>query len=280
MASSTGGKDLGVIVEKLTSEAYSLKNPPKDWADTVLLYPHEAIRHQMMALVKNVAALKADEESNNSWKTVYFCKWLVQYFYVMVHEHHLSEEEIYFPFLQTRSEIPEKEYGASHKELMLQLDVMRDLADNVVVKKGVDVGNEITELKRLVPSFVKEMNKHLLEEEQAIPPILREHFTEDENEKAVEKVIQKGGLNLARVEVPAIVEALHEWGTENAVQDFYSKMPPPILHLVMTYYEPDYETYVKPLRDAPMLKEDMAEASVELHRTPCCKIPGCFPSIL
>lgn len=51
-------------------------------------------------------------------------------------------------------------------------------------------------LKKNVPEFETEMRAHLKEEEETIPQALRDNFTEVENDKTVEKILQGGGFAL------------------------------------------------------------------------------------
>lgn len=96
-----------VVVSMVTSEVYSEDDPPRDWADIGLLVPHEAIRREMAAMENSVASLPAELSKASSWKGLYFSQWYVDYFYQSVHNHHDNEEEIYFPWIATKAELPE-----------------------------------------------------------------------------------------------------------------------------------------------------------------------------
>ena len=65
------------IPEKLNSDFFNEDNPPVDWADTSLLIPHEAIRHQMKMMVQSVQAIPDDLENNEAWKVTLFSKWYI-----------------------------------------------------------------------------------------------------------------------------------------------------------------------------------------------------------
>ena len=114
-----------------------------------------------------------------------------------------------------------------------------------------------------------------MEEERDIPPIAREHFTEEEEAKVVEKIGKEGSIKLMRNIFPAIMESIQTWGTPAQKAKIDALMPGPIKYLAAKYFNPDYETFVRPKRDAPLL-----EFEPVLSKKPCCGIPFCFPCIV
>lgn len=129
--------------DKLTSDVYTTTNPPQDWADVAFLVPHEAIRYEMKAMVGSVEALHASKDDETApWKALYFSQWFVDYFYKFVHEHHDAEELIYFPFLETKVQLPDKD-ELSHEVLIFQMNELKALAETMIEKKGIKCSNEI-----------------------------------------------------------------------------------------------------------------------------------------
>ncbi len=115
-----------------------------------------------------------------------------------------------------------------------------------------------------------------MEEERDIPPLARQHFIEEEEEKIVEKIgKQEANLKVLRSMFPAILEAMDVWGTPAQRSKFESKFPGPLLHVAKKYWFPDYESFVRPKRDAPLL-----ETEPLLKRVGCFGIPFCFPCII
>ena len=51
------------------------------------------------------------------------------------------------------------------------------------------------------------MFEHLAEEEQIVPTILRENFTQNEEKKIVEKIIQSLGLSGNKMALPWIIDS-------------------------------------------------------------------------
>ena len=82
---SGAGEGSPFVPQGLTSEVYGVDNPPKDWADIGLLIPHEAIRHEMTAMVASAKALKADGDASEAWRVLYFAEWYVDIFAPVIH---------------------------------------------------------------------------------------------------------------------------------------------------------------------------------------------------
>jgi len=262
------------ILEGITSDYFTKENPPKDWADVSFLIPHEAIRREMHAMVKSVEALNPSGYSESeAWRVLYFSEWYVDTFMVMVHEHHDAEEEIYFPWVATKAAPPDK-LTKDHTSLVAMMDEIKEVCEAIIGKKGTGCSDEIAKLKDLVPAFVRDMSAHLKEEEGGVTPLIREHFTMEEEHATVEKILQKGGLTLARNFLPSIVCAMKEWASPGFNEEFKGSTPPPILHLLEKYYMPDYLSQVVPCRDAPTLDEKPT-----LSKVGCFGLPFCFGCI-
>ena len=115
-----------------------------------------------------------------------------------------------------------------------------------------------------------------MEEERDIPPLARQHFTEEEETKLVENFAQKEfKLSEVRNVWPAMMEAIDAWGTPEQRAKMESNVPGPIIHLAAKYWTPDYENCMKPKRDAPFLDSEPL-----LQRVGCFGISFCFPCIL
>jgi hemerythrin-like domain-containing protein len=269
---------MSVIPSKLTSAVFGEDNPPQDWADLSLLIPHEALRHQLIALQKNVEALTTNESnihnSKESWRFTFLAEYVCDYLYENVHEHHDNEEKIYFPWISTKAKIPEK-YSKSHEDLVSLLDKLKETCEVILTKKGINCDDEVKLLQETTPKFCSDMVEHLKEEEEIIPQLLRDNFTKEEESNIVDKIVKSGGLSLARNFLPMILEAMEDWATPEFYDDFMKSLPPPIRMLVINYYIPDYETAIRPLRDAPTLP-----TKPNLSRVGCCTISFCFPCIL
>eukprot|EP00339_Tiarina_fusa_P002570 CAMPEP_0117002788 /NCGR_PEP_ID=MMETSP0472-20121206/4331_1 /TAXON_ID=693140 ORGANISM="Tiarina fusus, Strain LIS" /NCGR_SAMPLE_ID=MMETSP0472 /ASSEMBLY_ACC=CAM_ASM_000603 /LENGTH=297 /DNA_ID=CAMNT_0004703233 /DNA_START=73 /DNA_END=967 /DNA_ORIENTATION=+ len=240
---------------KLTSEVFNTENPPKDWADVGLLIPHETIRHQQHHMLKSVGRLAelVDQKTLQPWQVLYFCEWYVDIFEPFIHHHHESEERLYFPWLQTKAEIPDKRFSKSHEDLLDLLTKIGDICGKVIQKKGVGCENEVGELRAAILIYVPEMNSHLAEEERDIPDLARKHFTEAEETAIVEKILQSYSLGDTRNTIPFLVADMRVWASPEYVEGFIGNMPGPLQGLLKDYWIPDFETSIKPKRDAPFL---------------------------
>ena len=199
------------IPEKLNSDFFNEDNPPVDWADTSLLIPHEAIRHQMKMMVQSVQAIPDNLEYDEAWKVTLFSKWYIDYFYESVHEHHDNEEDIYFPWIKTRAVLPHEQFSSSHEELVSNMGSIKKICNTILDKGGKDCSDEITSLKNQIRAFEVDMRAHLKEEEEVIPQLLRDNFTHEEEERVVQQISFVGGLEFARKFLPAILLSAEEW---------------------------------------------------------------------
>ena len=130
----------------------------------------------------------------------YFHKWYDNYFYNFVH--HQIEEEIYFPFLKTKAIMPDKVVN-DHTSLIKLLD---------------EINEKVQELKN-------NMFEHLAEEEQIVPTILRENFTQNEEKEIVGKIIQSLGLSGNKMTLPWIIDSMKLWCSQDKIDDLYNSLP-------------------------------------------------------
>lgn len=110
-----------------------------------------------------------------------------------VHEHHENEEKIFFPWIATRVELPER-LTSDHLTLM---DMLRECGKLVKEQRYMDFLSAFKELKT-------EMELHFAEEEKAIMTQMRDNFTRAE-EKVVEAEIAK---NLKIVDIGHLLRPL------------------------------------------------------------------------
>ncbi len=75
-----------------------------------------------------------------------------------IHEHHDVEERLYFPWLQTKVVIPEKQFAKGHEDLVALLDELNAICKQVVKKQGIECDGEVLDLQKKMHIFVAEMN--------------------------------------------------------------------------------------------------------------------------
>ena len=119
-------------------------------------------------MVQSVNAMPDSPEDKKAWKITLFSKWFVYYFYESVHEHHDAEEKIYFPWMKTKTTIPEKEFSGSHVALMSAMDDIKKVCNQIINKEGKGCSSGVAKLKADIPKFDADMRAHLKEEEETI----------------------------------------------------------------------------------------------------------------
>jgi len=287
---NTGNK---FVLEKITSEEYGPERPPNDWADTALLIPHESLRREiscMRASIDKLVAMVVGEEDREvqNWQIQFFCEWVVEWLEPSIHEHHDNEEDIYFPWIATKAEIPSKAFTEGHDDLSTRLDDIVMECDTIAASTGKNNKNmndqatmkiHLTSLQKKIHDFQETMFDHLKEEEIVFPSLLRAHFTKEEEEAAVQKLVKKAGIAGLRTIFPSVLLAAEEWMSPAHWDEFFSSLPPPIQHLTNKYILPDHRNCVIPKRDAPFLKTKPRVGKE--GRVKCCMIPFCcFPCIV
>ena len=161
-----------------------------------------------------------------------------------------------------------------HVGLVKLLAEIEYVCNDIDKKGGKKCEAEIKKLKELVPPFVDLMLDHLQEEETNIPTLLRANFTQEEDDACVQTILKKEGTSGLRMFLPSIHMAMQAWASHEFINQFFGSIPPPLHMLYRNYYLPDYETCLRPMRDAPLL-----ESKPSLSKTKCCKIPFCIPCI-
>lgn len=117
-------------------------------------------------------------EEVQRWEKQAFTKlWIL--FEKWVHEHHDNEENIFFPWIATRVELPER-LASDHVALM---DMLRECTEQVN-------GQRYTEFVSTFTTFKREMELHFTEEENLIMLQMRNNFTRAE-QKVIEAEITK-----------------------------------------------------------------------------------------
>lgn len=263
-------------LDKLTSDVFGPENPPKDWADASLLVPHENIRREMQRMTDSADKLVelSKLKSMQSWQAVYFCEWYLDCFQPAVKEHHDVEEELYFPWLQSKTDIPDKQLSKEHEELIEMLDEITTICNIIITKTGFQCQDEVSELSTKMHGFAIEMKEHMAEEERDIPPLAKQHFTASEEMKIINKIVRRSPPSDVRKFFPPLLFAVSEWATPEYYDEFRKEIPGPVLHVMEKYYVPDFDTNIKPKRDAPFLMEEPI-----LSRRKCFGLSFCFPCI-
>lgn len=202
-----------------------------DWAHATLLVPHEPIRRCMAGML----AVKVETAED----AARFGRWYNSVFYKVVHHHHHVEETIYFPWIAARvGSIPSK-LSADHETLIDKMEQVRALANHARTD-----ATKRKELPHAIQQLCAIMGPHLDEEEEVIPDLLRKHFTKEENDMQVERVVKAIGLKGNKTFLPMVLHAMEKaggYGPELTVDIFVASLPPPIRLLNRVWFTPSFE---------------------------------------
>ena len=148
-------------------------------------------------------------------------------FSTVIHHHHKNEEDIAFPYVATRAELPAK-MAADHKALVAALEECAALVGQVV--KGSSTPETLAQLIPKFDAFAAETEEHLVEEEEGVLPAMRHFFTPAEWKKNVEEEILKNAkprdLGWLLRQKPAVAD-------KKAWMRQVAKLPGPVISLVM-----------------------------------------------
>lgn len=112
----------------------------------------------------------------------------------MLRVHHQTEEELYFPLLRTRFEVPQKQ-SADHEGILKLMqacsagfDAAAQAFDTAAAAKAVE------SLRQQFGQFRRLCEAHYREEEVETLPLIRRHFTPDEIRPTAKKISKAYGL--------------------------------------------------------------------------------------
>ncbi|KAG2489354.1 hypothetical protein HYH03_012184 [Edaphochlamys debaryana] len=151
---------------------------------------HDAIRRDMDALLSGLERTRALVESGRAleaWQVAHM-QLLVKDMYHNVHAHHDHEEEIFFPWMESRVVVPPK-MSSDHKTLMALLDRTRDLAAAMRPGSAQGCKSLVSDLLSTFSTLRAHMRQHLEEEEIVGLPLMRKHFTAAELEVCEKKIV-------------------------------------------------------------------------------------------
>lgn len=160
------------------------------------------------------------------WQQRNLWRWWRQWG-AMVHHHHDIEEEILFPWLRTKVDLPE-EVSTDHEKLLEQMEHLSSFQASFKAAATAAERKEIlTELRNLFSTFKDFMNGHLdLEDNSITHELLCEHFSYDEYEKNTQEIALKGGVFNAAKTTRDMLSWFEQGMTEEEVKEFYTQELP------------------------------------------------------
>ena len=235
-----------------------------EWQNKALLIPHEPIRRDLRFMCK--AMTLENIPHSQRWKLPLFFSWYKQYFNNHVHHHHDVEEELFFPWVASRVTLPDK-YSDDHiVQLMNHLNRIVELEDlfRDSSNSGSNVENDkaaharaMSALQKAVKTLNDFMCEHLDEEEEQIPELMSQHFTEKEHDEMVENIMKSLGLSTTATMLPWILDAMKHWDGPEAVDNFVKNLPFPIrMMLRYRWMGGSFEKHDRTALNALMLRQD------------------------
>jgi len=227
--------------------------------EAAFLIPHEMLRREMIKIEK---AMKNFDPIAMPWKTMCIFTYYTEFFYPCVHEHHDTEENIFFPHYKALgAQFPDR-MAKSHVYLIAKMDTLREVLSTMV---NTNSEADLRELKDTLitefGSFLSEMKAHLAEEEAIWPPIIL-HYGEVELAKVEDKIKQTVLSNPAEVVklgLCAVIQAMgvfvngqedgdmKGWASKEFADHFLASLPWVARVLLLPTWDRKYNKYKKML---------------------------------
>lgn len=229
-----------------------------DWTNCALLIPHEPIRSGLNTFVQitnpeqnyfsrstsDVVEVESTDNGRGKQIKLLF-RWYNRILYRFIHHHHDAEENIYFPWLQKRTEKLPPKITKDHVELVEMMENIKNL-ENTFFDEAGDLLEEtfVANLKQLHEMSIElkdSMWEHLNEEELIVPELLRKHnVTEKEHEAVVLRIGKSGGVKSSKIGLPWIIDCMMQWGGPEMVKEFRSGIPWLIRRILKKWWNPYY----------------------------------------
>jgi len=167
---------------------------------------------------------------------------------------------VFFPWIQTRATVPPK-HTKGHQELLTTLKTLKSYRPKLIIEYSKDdteaAAAVATEFTKAWCDFVTDMEDHLAQEEEDIPPLLEKHFTEKEHEATIQQLVQSLGFEGNSRELPWILDGMNHWkGPAETTQWFEDKLPFPVRVLYSTMWKDNFdEVYIQPLKTIQLKQE-------------------------
>ena len=185
-----------------------------------LLRIHRVVTHALEISLQNIRGSDMPEVHRNGF--IAYVKALI----ILLHSHHAGEDELSFPFWQTRlPDGPFEELGAQHREMIVHLERIEKWLDADKVAWNTDALNGLYGTMTGLQSF---WLKHIALEEATISPEnAREYLTPVENEALAQQLAEHGQAHAQPVELVMHFVVYNLSGADRAA---YFRLLPPVMH--------------------------------------------------
>mmetsp|Transcript_8261 Transcript_8261/g.16484 ORF Transcript_8261/g.16484 Transcript_8261/m.16484 type:complete len:329 (-) Transcript_8261:342-1328(-) len=239
------------------SSATSLEKPkPLDcWEPYPIEYDgwimsHNAIRldfNDYIVLVDSILPNHFAADKMQPWMGDNLVFWW-EFICKLVHEHHDHEEEIFFPEMNKRVQLPAK-MTADHKTLMQNMqnsiDATKALAEAIKESKPSEELESLrAQLSGIVHSLNADMCAHFAEEEEIGLPLFRANFTKKESDKIEARILK----TIPPLHIGNFLRPLEEPDRRMYMKKV-AKIPAPVVHFILWPKAKDkgayYQTYTR-----------------------------------
>ena len=199
------------------------------WYDNAMLVPHEPMRYLLLLLER--AVQPSFLQPHRAWKVRRIAHYYRAVLFPFIHHHHEAEETVFFPWVISKPNVtlPVQLYD-EHVTLLAYLDRI----DHMLVKgyAAVELSTKevllawAVQLREEVQGMTALVMHHLEEEETAVCPALREHFTAEEETEIKHKLAIQTPRDAAPLMVAACCTGQLRAGGEAAHEQLIADMGP------------------------------------------------------
>ena len=238
----------GVIESSGDASAYSLgctstitppSVDPAEWYVNAPLVPHEGLRYLLLVLERCVQPQYF--QPVQPWKARRLFHFYRAITYLYIKEHHMAEDDAYFPWISTRAPLPSR-FHSEHEGLVARMDAIAAMEGGLQSCQTDEARSQwAADLRRQVEELGEFMREHLTEEEALIIPALRDNFTEAEHAVILQQMAK--ALTPAGVPVAIAVSCAGQQraGGEPLLDLFVAHLPPPLLDTWNAKWRPQIE---------------------------------------
>ncbi|KAJ8600507.1 hypothetical protein CTAYLR_010066 [Chrysophaeum taylorii] len=223
-----------VVFPEFSGPTSRVVRRPKDWAEELMLLPHEALRFWDELLLAAI-----ERYAGEAWQTTLLFDFLENYWRPTVHKHMSVEDTILHPRLVKKlgGDVEGLSFLAgAHRVLLAGVDRISDFRPACERHEP----RSIHAFKDHMFGIISDLADHYAEEEKIYPGALRAAMSRRDHDRFLDDVVQAYGLDGSKRFLPCVVFAMHRWKGQKGVDDFIATLQPPIVFLLNYFWLPDF----------------------------------------
>ena len=174
---------------------------------------HNALRLDMKDLTECMEIILKESKNTgepNTTKTAALSRYFTM-FVSSLREHHNGEENVFFPGITKRVQLPPK-ISADHTALMAQLDEVVSVVRGLSTVQGLEFTAALEQALPRFATFRQMTEEHFAEEERDGIPLIRAHFSVEE----VRALVREMTSNMEWYEFPHFLRHLRTMDEKSA----------------------------------------------------------------